>query len=129
MTLIRDEHIGGGTVMRGFTKNGEWVKPGTKMTREELMALPRLNLQALVDTSKISLFPPAPGQIEGMGELIMVNRGFGRFDVLQGRRINDDPLTKDEAEALMAKIQAEAEPKLPGEEPPATDPAKEPAPN
>lgn len=121
MTLIRDEHIGGGTVTRGFTSNGEWVRPGTRLTREELLKLPRTNLQALVDTDKVHLFPPAPGQIDGMGEMHLVSRGFGKFDVFQGRRVNEEPLSKEEAEALMAKIEAEA--KLPGEEPPAAEPA------
>lgn len=47
----------------------------------------------------------APGQPQ------MINKGFGKYDVLdaEGKPVNDKPLPKAEAEALLASLQKPAE--------------------
>lgn len=127
MAVIQDHMVGGAEVKRGFTRGGEYVKPGATLTRRDLLAMPRPNLQALVDTGKLQLFPPTPGLLGEPGELHLINRGFGRYDVIEGRILTDEPFqSKEAAEAFIAETRAKAG--LPGEEP-AQESGTTPAPN
>lgn len=132
MALIQDSMIGGATVARYFRRGADDMKPGMNMTRAELLALPRGNLQALVDTSKLVLYPPTPALLGELGQLHAVHLGFGKYDVIEGRRLNESELTKEEAEAMIAKLVATAavdETPLPGEEVIAEEPAAPAPPN
>lgn len=105
---MNDNDIGGGVVRRTFTTNrdGKTVRvvQGTQLSREEMLAMPRSNLKALVENRYISVWPMAAD-----GELIVVNRGFGKFDVVIGRRLNAEPIDgKDAAEQFAAEAKAAA---------------------
>lgn len=93
MAIIKDEDIGGGSVLRTFTMRGEAQKVGTQLSRSELLGIPYANRQALIDGGKISIYPPS-------AERHIVSDGFGRYSVYAGRKLNDRPLTKAEAEEL-----------------------------
>jgi hypothetical protein len=97
-----DGEIGGGVVRRRFTMNGESVAPGTKLTRDQILAMPINNRRALVRNKNIDVFPPAP-IVAGPGVRHVVHNGGGRFDVIVGVKLNDRALTREEAEAIAAQ--------------------------
>lgn len=105
--MLRREEIGGGYVERMFTRAGEMLKRGTHLTGDELRAMSPVNLRALVENRFLNVYPaaPAPAAAEP-AELILVNKGFGKFDVVEGRKLNDEPMTKEDAEAFIASKQA-----------------------
>ena len=116
--IVREEDIGGAQVVRRFNIGTDSVAPGTMLTRDQVLAFPVNNRQSLIDNRYIAIYPPSP--IPEGGELMIYSRGFGKFDVVQGRKVNDEPLSKEEAEALVAQM-------APGEEP--TEPVEPPATN
>ncbi len=97
-----DPHeLGGAVVTRAFTLNGERVTRNTKLTRDEVLAIPVRNREALVSSGQIREFPLSIAAIAAPGERFVVRRSDLKFDVVEGHRVNDEPLhTKAEAEAL-----------------------------
>lgn len=89
--------IGGAKVVRAFTMGGDTLKPGHVLTREEVLAMPPANRNALAESGRISVFPPMPAILT---QRHVVSVGFGRYNVIEGRMVNDLPLTKEEALAL-----------------------------
>lgn len=102
MAIIRDEEIGGGSVLRTFTMHGESLKVGTPLSRAALLSIPYANRQALIDGGKIAVYPPS-------SERHVVSDGFGHYSVYAGRKLNDKPLTKAQAQKL-AGIEPDPEP-------------------
>lgn len=101
--IIRDEDIGGAIVKRGFnrgTKAGplEFLHPGHALSREEVLAIPHLNRQALIDGDKITIYPPPPSFLPRHA----VSVGFGHWMVFEGNIVGTK-LTKEEAAALAAE--------------------------
>ena len=100
--IIADADIGGGRVRRPFTRAGKYLKPGTELSRDEILAMPHANRQALIDSTYLEVWPaPKVSPIEGASRHV-ISRGFARFDVIYGVKLNKEPLTKDEADALAA---------------------------
>lgn len=89
--------IGGAVVALAFTRNGERLKPGTRLTRAEFLEIQ--NGRALVSAGYLKTFPP-PDAAPTTGHPFIVHRGGGAYDVIVGTRLNAEPLSKDEAEAL-----------------------------
>ncbi len=92
--------IGGARVVRIFTDGARKILPmtdgkRTELSREWLLALPPGNLQSLVNTGTIDLYPRG-------GEKFAVPAGGGNYDVVEGRKLNDKPLDRKEAIALVA---------------------------
>lgn len=102
--IVREEDIGGATVRRLFNRIGDPVRVGMVLSREEVLRFPSSNRQSLIDGGYIAIFPPAPEVLAPpTAELHIVSRGFGKFDVIDGTKINGDPLeSREEAEALVA---------------------------
>lgn len=101
--IVRERDIGGATVRRIFRFGAEHVRVGQDLTREQVLAIPHNNRQALIDGGMIAIYPPQPGG--DLGELHVVSKGFGKYDVFEGRKVNDEPLqSKEEAEALVASL-------------------------
>lgn len=105
MRTMADHEIGGAVVRRTFSRNGKYLKNGDKLTGDEVRSIPAANLTALIDSHYIELFPlPTAGIFAPTplpGDRFMVHRGGGLFDVIEGRRLNDEPLSQDAAEALV----------------------------
>lgn len=97
----RLDDIGGAIVRRTFTFDTRRLKTGDRLTREEVLGMPGANRNALMEKQYIDVLPRAA--IDPDAGRFVVNRGFGKFDVIEGRKLNAEPLaTKDEAEALAA---------------------------
>ena len=95
------DHIGGGIVRRTFKSGEHRLTSGTKLTAEEIKRMPVANRQALIDKKYIDVYPKAPGGGDGVkAERHVVSAGFGKFHVIEGRKLNDVPLSKDQAQAL-----------------------------
>ena len=98
--------MGGAFVRKRFVQGDVVRAVGSRLTVADLAAIPAANRDALVKNLYIEPFPAAP---IGVQDVILVSRGFGKFDVVEGRRINTDPLTREEADALIAKIKPATE--------------------
>ena len=97
MLEMADRDIGGALVRRTFTRNGEQLKAGQQLNAEEVLSIALPNRRALVDSNFIELYPKSPVA----GERFIISIGNKQFNVIEGRMLNDEPLTRDEAERLL----------------------------
>ena len=95
MLLIGQKEIGGGYVRLSFSVDGKRLKAGTPLTAEQINSY--ANKRRLIDAGFIAVYPPATS---GHGERFTRHLGAGQYDVIEGRKINERPLTKTEAEEL-----------------------------
>lgn len=102
MIALGASDIGGGIVRRRFTIGDRDVVFGDRLTAADILAIPLSNRRALVERGHLSVYPPS-GQAADPADRHIANLGFGKFDVIEGRKLNSSPLTKDEAEALVAQ--------------------------
>jgi len=100
---MREEEIGGALVCRPFQRGKAWLKGGDELSGDEVRAIPIANRRALIDSHFLELFPvpshfvpPAPPP----GDRFIVRRAHDSYDVIEGRRLNDEPLTEKAAMAL-----------------------------
>lgn len=105
-TLIGSDEIGGAFVRIGFFgADGKWLRPRSRLSAKEVLAMG--NRRALVNSGRLAIFPPSdiegePADAAKAVERHVVSKGFGKFSVIEGRVLNDEPMTKEEAEALAA---------------------------
>ena len=89
--------------MRAFFSAGNRIVAGTDLSRDELLAMPPANYNSLQGSGHFVPWPIPPAAPEAPpGERFLVPRGGGRFDVIEGRKLTGEPLTKADAEALAA---------------------------
>lgn len=108
--MIRTEMTGGAYVRRSFNKGDVRVTPGMILTAAQFASIPKTNRRALVEQGFLEPWPAIPGSAthvpiteapkEG-SERHVVFRG-NKFDVIEGIKLNDKPLTREEAAALAA---------------------------
>jgi len=119
MLTLRQNEIGGGRVRRGFWMGTppKYVLAGTEFTREQLLKGFRpLNLQALMEQGAIRCWPLSKGAADSKAspgcdpaasgdaepaERFSFHEGFGKYSVIEGRKLNPEPLTKEQAMALV----------------------------
>lgn len=97
MLEIAEENIGGARVRRTFNMSGEYLKMGHHLTAEEVLSIARPNRKALIDSNFIEVYPKAPIS----GEKFIVGLGKDKYNVIEGRVLNEEPLTRNEAERLL----------------------------
>lgn len=101
MIPIRDEQIGGAVVRRRINRGDATpLFPGAHLSREEVLAMPTANRQALVRAEHLWLEPKV---VDSVGERHIVHLGRGQYDVIEGKKLNAAPLSKDEAEDLATR--------------------------
>lgn len=104
---INIQDIGGGVLKRGQKFGGVFYPANKRFTGDELRQMVRpLNLRSMIDQHVIEVWPahtPVPTLGEPGPEMALhcVSRGFGNFDVIQGRVLNEGPMTKEEAQAFI----------------------------
>jgi hypothetical protein len=99
MLQIEDKDIGGARVARTFTMNGKYTKRGDQLTAEQVLSIARPNRIALIDANFIEVYPKGPSLVGG--ERFIVGLGGDKFNVIEGRVVNDSPLTRKEADKLL----------------------------
>lgn len=98
MLEIAEKDIGGARVARTFTMNGRFTKRGDQLTAEEVLSINLPNRRALIDSNFIEVYPKAP---TAGGERFIVGIGKNQFNVIEGRLLNAEPLTREAAEKLL----------------------------
>ncbi len=108
MRAISIDKIGAAVVTFPFRMGEKWLRSGTQLTHDQLAKMGTTNRNSLIDRNFIYVVPKSMvGQIVDVPmaerqERHVVSRGFGRFDVIEGRKLNDEPLDKEAATALAA---------------------------
>jgi hypothetical protein len=100
MLMIGSKEIGGGFVRRAFTDGETLMAVGAPLSAEKINAWP--NRRTLIESGLIAVYPPhgEGAATTGPAERHMVHLGRGQYDVIAGTKLNDRPLSKDEAEDL-----------------------------
>jgi len=101
--MISESAIGGGIVRRTFTLGERVMKTGDMLTRAEVLAIRIANRNSLIDHGKIEIYAANPNEIAEPGERHVVRApgvGSRLYDVIEGRKLNSEPLTREDAEAL-----------------------------
>lgn len=98
---LQDQDIGGGVTRRAIRMGERYVPANTRLTRAEVLAIRAPNRNSMIDRGVLHIFPVGLVVSETPAERHMVNRGFGRWDVIEGVRLNEAPLPKVAAEALV----------------------------
>ncbi len=111
MRAMHINDIGAAVVTFPFRMGEKWLRSGTQLTHDQLAKMGTANRNSLIDKNYIYCVPKSM-----MGKTIsvpismptdrqerhIVSRGFGRFDVIEGRKLNDEPLGKEAATVLAA---------------------------
>lgn len=103
--------LGGAFVRRSFMKGDVRQNPGETLTTEQLMSIPKTNRRALIEQGFLETWPAVPDSaarapasttepVKG-GVRHIVSRG-NKFDVIEGTKLNDKPLSREDAAALAA---------------------------
>jgi len=119
LSRLKSDEIGGGVVRFGMRIGERYLRAGTRLTAEEVKGLRYANRQAMIDRGMLSVWPksnemvgttdagietvPAVQPATAVNipiagsKLHVVHTGRGHFDVIDGIKLNDAPLTKDGA--------------------------------
>lgn len=91
-----ENDIGGGIALHPFSFGTRRLEVGDRLTEAEVRSIPKDNFNALKSSGNIHVLTKRGAQ----GESFLVHRGSGKYDVIQGVKLNAEPLSKEEAEAL-----------------------------
>ena len=99
MFQMPTHEIGGAIVRRTFQCGAKRVTSGQRLTGDEVKAMPVANRNALVEKKYMDLIPNGGG-VAAKGERFVISAGFGRFYVVEGRKLNAESLDREQAYAL-----------------------------
>jgi hypothetical protein len=104
MLHIPDDRIGGAHVRLSFMMGDRRVKVGDPdLTADEVRKISPANRRALSEASYIEIYPKNPTEIVfAPGDKFVVQVGKNEFDVIEGKKLNGKPLSRDEADKLAA---------------------------
>src|SRR5258706_14951778 len=109
MIPIHHSQIGGGKVERPFSMGGKTLPRGTVLDRETVMSIRISNRGSLIDKGYLSVWPreavaqQVAQHASEPQERHVVNCGFRRYNVVEGRRLNEQALDKESAYLLAGK--------------------------
>lgn len=99
---LRLEHIGGAEVRRAFRMGTHFMRTGMKMSPEDVMSIRPANRQSLIDKGFLWVWPRSEEAPVSHGKRYAIHVGGGSYDVIEGRKLNDEPLSREDAQALAA---------------------------
>lgn len=105
MIPISDDEIGG-VIVRRRVGRGDLpaLLAGQRLSRDEFLALPPANRRALIEGEFVRVLPlQSSPAMNANAERMIVHRGGGLYDVIVGYRLNDEGLTKNDAEELATR--------------------------
>lgn len=98
-SMLPPNMIGGAYVRRRFDLGPRTVTIGETLTAEQVREIRPANLKAMVNQGKLELYPLSPAAIGT--RRFAIHMGMGKFDVIEGVKVNASPLTRAEAEAML----------------------------
>ena len=98
MLMIGNSDIGGAFVRIAFNIDGKRLMPRTHLSAEQVQYWP--NWRALERSGRIVVYPPVAASSDTRH---VVHNGGGRYDVIVGSKLNDAPLTREQAEELASR--------------------------
>ena len=109
MDIARDSIPGftlaGAVVRRAFSMRGSRVMGGTVLSADAFMAIGYAVRRIFVRDGQITpIYAPESALPPPQGQAHIIHRGGGRYDVIVGTALNDEPLSKDEAESIAARV-------------------------
>lgn len=104
MAVMKSEMIGGGIVRRLFRDGDKALHAGHTLSGDEVRSFG--NHRILIQGGFIDVWPKAPDV--PMGQKYIVGVGKDRFDVIQGTKLNDAPLSRKDAALLADRGEDEA---------------------
>lgn len=92
----------------GFTRGNVRMKAGEHMTADEVRAIPLANRRALASAGYIEVYPTRTEVVRREAAPVKQDRFIvqvkkDQFNVIEGHRLNEQPLSREEAEALAAQ--------------------------
>jgi len=104
---IADSDIGGARIRMGFTRGNVRMKAGEHLTADEVRSIPLANRRALSSAGYIEVYPSRTEVVRREAAPVKQDRfivavGKGQFNVIEGHRLNDEPLSREQAETLAA---------------------------
>jgi hypothetical protein len=99
---LKKDDIGGGVVRTAFRMGGTYMMVGTKLSADEVMSINPPNRMALIDKGYIAVWPKSGDVPVIKGKRYAIHIGGGGYDVIEGRKLNNKPLSRDEARELAA---------------------------
>lgn len=105
---IAEGDIGGARIRMGFSRGNVRMKAGDHLTADEVRSIPPANRRALASSGFIEVYPQRVQVVQREaaavpGDRFIVQVGKGQFNVIEGRRLNDQPLSREDAEKLAGK--------------------------
>jgi hypothetical protein len=101
---IAESDIGGARIRMGFTRGNVRMKAGEHLTADEVRSIPLPNRRALTSAGYIEVYPVRTEVVRREQTIkqdrFIVQVSKGQFNVIEGHRLNDAPLSREEAEAL-----------------------------
>lgn len=94
------DDFGGGQVRRAFRSGTRYRRVGEVLSVDELKSMPLNNRRALISKGYIATWPAAALQMTAEDsplQRFMVHRGFAMYDIVEGRQLNREPLTREQA--------------------------------
>lgn len=104
MLQLRPDEIGGGVVRRAFRDGDLFRRANTPLKVEDILRWPAANRNALIEKNFVQVFPKGGVDAIAPADLkrFVIHRGAEKYDVIEGRVLNDKPLSKKRA-TLLAK--------------------------
>ena len=102
---IADQDIGGARVRLGFSRGNVRMKAGEHLTADEVRSIPLANRRALASAGYIEVYPTRTEVVHKQAPAKPMDRfivavGKGQYNVIEGHRLNDQPLTREQADRL-----------------------------
>ena len=94
---IGRNNIDGAEVRRTFRMGDRVLRNGDILTSEEVRSIRPMNLTSLIERGHIYVWPKGGRADASTTVRYPVAKGFGKYDVYEGRKLNDEPLTREEA--------------------------------
>lgn len=106
MFQIAADQIGGAIVRRTFSSSrdgGKRFVAGQRLSGDEVRSFPAINRNSLIEKRYIDVFPQG-GEMQTKGERFVISSGFGKFHVIEGKKLNDEALDREQAYALAGMV-------------------------
>jgi hypothetical protein len=90
---------GGARVLRTFTIGERRVLSGEILSPEEVRGINLVNRRALVDNHQLEIIPRAATNVPQ--ERFLMSTEKNKYNVIEGRMLNTEPLSREEATKLV----------------------------